>query len=118
MTRQKRGRLAARAKVWLELDGVAVFGDGKLQLLEAVAVAGSLSAAAAALGMSYRGLWGRLREMERRLGMALVTRRTGGAGGGGAALTPQAKALIARYRRFRRGLDRHVAARFRQAFDE
>jgi molybdate transport repressor ModE-like protein len=62
--------------------------------------------------MSYRGLWGRLRAAEQRLGFRLIARRTGGAGGGGVELTEEGRALVALYRRFRRGLDQWVAERF------
>ncbi len=110
------GRLAARAKVWLEADGQAVFGDGKLLLLETIARAGSIRAAAEKLGMSYRGLWGRLAEMEKRLGLPLVRRTVGGKGGGGAALTEQAAELIQHYRRFRGGINELIDQRFARAF--
>ena len=65
--------------------------------------------AAARLGMSYRNLWGRLQAMEKRLGVRLLTRRTGGAGGGGMQLTPGARVLLAAYGRFRAGVDRCLA---------
>jgi len=115
MTRKRR-RLEPRTKVWLQQDGEPVFGDGKLVWLEAIEAGGSLKAAAAELGMSYRGLWGRLREMERRLGYRLVRRRAGGAGGGGAELTAEARDLMRRYRRFRQGINRHVDRRFAAEF--
>lgn len=41
-------------------------------LLEAIEAAGSLSAAVAACGMSYRAAWGLLRECQRTLGVPLV----------------------------------------------
>lgn len=116
MTPKRRAPLAARSKLWLEAGGVPVFGDGKLLLLETVRRAGSIRAAAEELSMSYRGLWGRLRQMEARLGVRLVRRRVGGRGGGGAALTDEAADLIARYRRFRKGIDALIDARFAKAF--
>ena len=112
MPKNHRRRLTPCVKVWLEAGGRPVFGDGKLTWLELIAETGSLREAARRLGMSYRGLWGRLRTMEERLGIRLVTRRTGGAGGGGMALTENGKALVTDYRRFRRGIDAHVARRF------
>ena len=66
--------------------------------------------------MSYRGLWGRLREMERRLGLQLLRRQAGGRGGGGATLTGGALALMAKYRRFRKGINDMVDRRFARAF--
>ncbi|MBE3098061.1 MAG: LysR family transcriptional regulator [Planctomycetes bacterium] len=101
-----------RIKVWIEVGGRPVFGDGKLRWLERIDETGSLRAAAKALAMSYRGLWGRLRAAEQRLGFRLIARRTGGAGGGGVELTEEGRALVALYRRFRQGLDEWVAERF------
>jgi len=109
-------RLRPKSKVWLELGGRPVFGDGKAELLEEVGNSGSLTAAAAALGMSYRGLWQRLRDMESRLGVELVARQAGGRGGGGAQLTENARTLLRRYRAFRRGINGMVDARFRKIF--
>ena len=116
MSPHRKPELLVKSKVWLELNGLPVFGDGKAMILERIDRAGSLSAAAEQLGMSYRGLWGRLREMERRLGATLVERRTGGRGGGAARLTPQGRDLLRRFRRFRRGINETVDARFRKAF--
>jgi len=116
MSTHRKPALLAKSKVWLELDGRPVFGDGKAGILEEIDRAGSLSSAARALGMSYRRMWGRLREMERRLGVALVARQAGGRGGGSARLTPQARRLLKRFRKFRDGINALVDARFRKSF--
>ena len=112
MTHALLKKLQPRIKVWIEVGGRPAFGDGKLRWLQQIDQAGSLRAAAQALAMSYRGLWGRLRAAEERLGFRLIARRTGGAGGGGVALTEEGRALVALYRRFRSGLDEWVAERF------
>jgi molybdate transport system regulatory protein len=112
MAKRRARRLTPHLKVWLEADGRPAFGDGKLTWLEAIDETGSLRAAAARLRMSYRGLWHRLRVMEVRLGRQLVTRQTGGAGGGGMTLTDAGRALVRDYRRFRRGIDGYVRKRF------
>lgn len=116
MSARKGGKLKARSKVWLERGGRAVFGDGKARMLEQIDRTGSLAAAAEALGMSYRGLWGRLREMEQRLGMKLIARKAGGSGGGGSRLTPRGREFLDRYRRFRRGINAIVDARLEKVF--
>ena len=116
MSPARRAKRRARSKVWLELNGEPVFGDGKARMLETIERTGSLSAAAEHLSMSYRALWGRLRTMERRLGMTLVARQAGGPGGGGSQLTDDARQLLARYRRFRRRIDKIVDDRFDAAF--
>ncbi len=109
-------KLKPKSKVWIELDGQPVFGDGKARLLEALQDTGSIRGAAERLGMSYRGAWGRLREMERRLGEPLTVRRSGGPKGGGSELTELGKELLRRYRRFRRGLNDLVDRRFERIF--
>jgi molybdate transport system regulatory protein len=91
-----------RTKLWVETDdGRPVLGDGRLTILEAIARTGSLSAAARELGMSYRSLWGKIRVAEQRLGVPLVRGMAGGRSHGGAALTDQARDLVAAFTAFR-----------------
>jgi len=101
----------ARYRVWLE-EGGPVFGDGLAELLGAVAELGSLRAAAARMGMSYRAAWGRVRRTEDRLGWRVLQCRVGGRAGGGAAITPRGERLLAGYADFRRRLDAAVDAAF------
>ncbi|HUT34634.1 MAG TPA: LysR family transcriptional regulator [Planctomycetota bacterium] len=106
--------LAVRFKTWVESDGVAVFGDGRARLLEAIEATGSLTAAAKALGMPYRTAWKHVSHMERGVGTRLLERKAGGARGGGTRLTETGRRLLRGYRTFRRGLDKWVEARFRR----
>ena len=78
-------------------EGIAV-GPGKIALLEAIAETGSISAAARQLGMSYRRAWLLVDEVNRMLSAPAVHTATGGAHGGGAALTPLGEGLIKHYR--------------------
>lgn len=89
-----------RQKLWLEADGRLVMSDYRVRMLELVAETGSLAEAAAALGLSYRRAWGKVKELEANLGRPLVRSEVGGAGGGRTLLTPDAEALVAAYRRF------------------
>lgn len=85
-----------RIRLWFEeKKDEVLFGDGRLQLLEAVESEGSLAAAARALNMSYRAAWGRLHASEDRLGFKLVER--GEEGRRGMVLTSAAKELMALY---------------------
>lgn len=72
------GKPAIKVKLWLEYEGRVLFGEGRLDLLQALNEHGSLAAAARALNMSYRAAWGRLRASEERLGFALVEQERGG----------------------------------------
>jgi tungstate transport system substrate-binding protein len=87
-----------RYKLLLEADGTDRF-QRLGAILAAVAQHGSLNRATAALGISYRQAWGLLRKAEERLGLPLLTRRVGGAEGGGAELTEAARDLLVRYQR-------------------
>jgi len=107
-----------RSKFWIEKDGELVFSDWRVDLLEAIEETGSLSGAAERLGVHYRRAWGKIKEMEMRLGVRLIVTQSGGVGGGGTELTPQAKEYIRQYRKFRTRLKELVDRRFREAFEE
>jgi molybdate transport system regulatory protein len=83
----------------LHSEGVE-FGRSDSALLRAVDEAGSLNAAASALGRSYSHAHRRLTELEEAFG-PLVESSRGGAGGGGSALTDRANRLLARFERLR-----------------
>jgi molybdate transport system regulatory protein len=92
-------KLVVKSKIWIEDEqGDVVFGSGRLHILNAVEKHGSILAAAKELGMSYRAVWGKIKATEERLRQPLLTKRTGGAGGGGSELTPFARALVERFR--------------------
>lgn len=92
-------KLTVKSKIWIEDEnGDVVFGSGRLHILSAVEEQGSILAAAKALGMSYRAVWGKIKATEDRLGQPLLTKRTGGSHGGGSELTPFAKALVEGFR--------------------
>lgn len=78
-------------------DHIAI-GPGKVDLMEAIAKTGSISAAARQLGMSYRRAWVLVDEVNKALRSPAVQTATGGTRGGGAALTELGEELIKRYR--------------------
>jgi molybdate transport system regulatory protein len=99
-----RGEPASRPRLrlhlWLENEaGEALFGPGRLEILRAIETHGSLLAAASALGMSYRGLWAKVRHAERRLGFALVDAHAGRGPASGAVLTDAARELMDHFAR-------------------
>lgn len=77
-------------------------GPGKVALLEAIGREGSISAAARAMGMSYRRAWQLVEQLKDTFGAPAVTTATGGRHGGGAVLTPLGRDLIAAYRAIER----------------
>ena len=56
---------------------LVVIGPGKVALLEAIAATGSISAAARALGMSYRRAWTLVDEMNRGLTQPVAASQVG-----------------------------------------
>ena len=87
-----------RLSIRLDLgDGLRI-GPGKVRLLEEIGRAGSISAAGRALGRSYRRAWELVEALNRGLGQPVAETAAGGAGGGGARLTPLGEAVVASYR--------------------
>ncbi len=78
-------------------DQVAI-GPGKIAILEAIAETGSISAAGRKIGMSYRRAWLLVDQMNQYFTEPVVFAATGGAQGGGTALTPMGLEVIALYR--------------------
>lgn len=99
-------RIRVRTKIWLEVDGEPLLGDGRERLLLAIERGGSLNAAATELGISYRKAWSQLRQMEQHAPFPLVERAKGGKGGGSTRLTAEAQRLLERYSQVKRKLDR------------
>jgi len=78
-------------------DDIAV-GPGKIELLEAISTAGSITSAAKALGMSYRRAWLLVDTMNRCFKSRVVETEAGGNRGGGTRLTSLGTQLVRSYR--------------------
>jgi molybdate transport system regulatory protein len=85
--------------MFADQPGCKVLGRGRVELLALIDRHRSISAAARAMGMSYRRAWGLVRDMNAAAGEPLVEVTAGGPGGGGAALTRRGKEALAFYRR-------------------
>ena len=91
--------MKVRTKVWInDHDNKVIFGNGRLQILEAIDHFGSMNRAAKKLNMSYRALWGRIKATEERLGAKVVITKPGSGREGGAVVAPAGKKLIENYR--------------------
>ena len=86
-----------KLKIWLEKDGKAIFGLGKLNLLKAIEEEGSISKASKRIGMTYRRAWNLLEDIEINLGIKILKRKRGGRDGGYTKLTREAKDLIFKF---------------------
>ena len=89
-------------------------GPGKIELLEAIYRAGSLSQAARDLGMSYRRGWLLLSSLNSSFRQPIAVTATGGRGGGGARVTPFGRKLIQRYRTFEDGAQARAVRAFKE----
>lgn len=89
----------AAAKLWIRVDlgGEDRLGPGKIALLRAVKSEQSISAAARAIGMSYRRAWLLIDSLKKSFGAPLVETHIGGRGRGGAELTELGEAVVAGY---------------------
>jgi molybdate transport system regulatory protein len=94
-----------QAHVRIDFSETCSIGPGKIALLEGIARTGSLSAAARALGMSYRRAWLLLHSVDEAFNERVVALSIGGKDGGGARLTPFGTQLIQAYRDFEGTVD-------------
>jgi molybdenum ABC transporter molybdate-binding protein len=99
-----------KVRVWVERDGQAVLGEGRLELLEWIDRCRSISAAARQVGMSYRHAWVQVQEANRVAGTVLVEAAAGGSCGGGAQLTAPGRQAVKLFRELRDRLQREAAA--------
>ena len=68
--------------------------DKRLEILRRVGECGSISQAAREAGVSYKAAWQALDMLSNLAGLPLVERAVGGAGGGGAHLTPAGEQVL------------------------
>ncbi|MBB5422717.1 LysR family transcriptional regulator [Paraburkholderia sp. CNPSo 3155] len=109
-----RDALELGGSVWFQAGTQTLGGAARIALLAAIGETGSITSAAKAVGISYKGAWDAIDTMNNLAGEPLVVRLTGGKGGGGTTLTPRAVKLIDTFRaverEHRRFLERAGAA--------
>jgi molybdate transport system regulatory protein len=88
----------SEARLRVLLGSAIAMGPGKADLLAAIEREGSISAAARAMGMSYRRAWLLADTMNQSFRQPLVEAAPGGRRGGGARLTDFGRDILARYR--------------------
>jgi len=96
-------------KIRVLVGAVVAIGPGKADLLQAIARLGSISAAARAMGMSYRRAWLLVEGLNEAFRGPVVETLTGGEGGGGARLTSLGEQVLQRYRAMESRAARAVA---------
>ena len=101
-------------RVWVDRQGQAVLGKGRAELLAAIDQRRSITAAAKAVGLSYRKAWMVVQEVNQAAGQPLVEAAVGGLRGGGARLTEQGRFAVDVYQRLHRSLDADAGQALRQ----
>jgi molybdate transport system regulatory protein len=87
-----------RGRIWVEIGGAPALTEPGADLLEQIAVVGSLSEAARRLGFSYRRAWLLVDAMNKRWPEPLVAAAIGGKRGGGSRLTELGEVALRSYR--------------------
>lgn len=105
-----------RSKVWLEVDGKPIIGEGRWNILRAIEQSGSIVGASRVTGISYRRIWGAIQDMEQAVGHRLVLTQRGGSKGGGTELTLSARDLMKRFQKSQKGIRDKVDSRFEKTF--
>jgi molybdate transport system regulatory protein len=90
--------LDARFRLRINKGEEIAIGPGKVALLQAIAEAGSITAAAKQLGMSYRRAWLLVDDMNRCFRKPVVDSAKGGKEGGGTVVTDTGLEVIRLYR--------------------
>jgi molybdate transport system regulatory protein len=103
----------AKLKIRIDFGQDALIGPGKVELLETIQKTGSIRSAASAMKMSYRRAWILLQGAQLIMGAPVIDAKTGGAHGGGAALTETGRALVSHYRRIEKLAAKSAAADLR-----
>ena len=103
------------AELVLSLGGHALAGTRRVALLAEIARLGSITQAAKAAGLSYKGAWNAIDEMSNLAGAPLLERTVGGKGGGSTRLTPRGETLVRNFALIRDEHARFVERLNRQA---
>lgn len=102
-----------KSKMWIEIEGKPIIGEGRMAMLEAIHLNNSIRGASQETGISYRRIRGAIREMEKAIGQPLVQTYRGGREGGGAELTPLALDLNRLFSQLSIGFQNDIDERLR-----
>ncbi|MGB9989134.1 TOBE domain-containing protein [Massilia sp. SM-13] len=108
-------QIALEGKVWMTLDGEHLGGPDRVALLASIAAHGSITQAAKAVKMSYKGAWDAIDAMNNLAGEPLVERLAGGKGGGGTRLTARGEQLVQNFRQIEAAHRRFIEDLSRQS---
>ena len=105
-------------RIWLQDGTTPIFGSGVRELLLRTETTGSLHRAAAEMDMAYSKAWTIVRRAEEHLGVALLARRVGGAGGGGSTLSEPGRRIVDAFGALTDEADAQLAALYARHFGD
>jgi molybdate transport system regulatory protein len=94
--------------------GAPAMGPGKAELIARIGQTGSISAAARAMGMSYRRAWQLVEALNKAYREPVIATAIGGRRGGGAEVTAFGRQLVTRFRAMERKASAAIAADLRR----
>ena len=97
------------ASLTLRRGAMARVGLDRVALVEAVAELGSITAAAARLGISYRGAWEAIQALNNLFDGPLIEASPGGKAGGAAVVTARGRQVVTAFRRVQIEIDAAMA---------
>ncbi|MBI4964513.1 MAG: LysR family transcriptional regulator [Desulfomonile tiedjei] len=101
-----------RCKVWIENEGgKPIIGEGRLRILTAVRLTGSISKAARKLNLPFRSVWAKIKDAERQVGFKIVDTNSSGS-----RLTAEGEKLLAQFAELQRSCTRSAHAKFKKVF--
>ncbi len=89
-------------------------GPGKAELIARIGQTGSISAAARAMGMSYRRAWQLVEALNKAYREPVIATAIGGRRGGGARVTAFGRQLVTRFRAMERKASAAIAVDLRR----
>ena len=104
-----------RSKIWLEVDGQPVIGQGRMAMLRAIHQHQSIIQASRETGISYRRMRGAIHHMEAVVGKQMVKTYRGGRSGGKAELTMTALTLMEAFKKMADGFNAEADTRLGRA---
>lgn len=91
---KEKQKYSIKSRIWICTDEGTYLGEGRIALLREIEKCGSISKAAKAMNMSYKKAWELVNSMNKQGNSPLVSRKIGGAGGGGSELSEEGKKAI------------------------
>ena len=110
MPEKKSLPMMVAGSVSFRKDGEDFLGVSRIELLEKIALYGSITKAGKAQGISYKTAWEQVEALNNLADRPLVVKSAGGKGGGGTLLTEEGHEVVKRYRAIQVEHERFLAA--------